>query len=58
MTICRTLAWSAVACFLLGGSVLAEGITVHDARNRDVATRPQVGHLPPGRWLPDDDSTT
>ena len=36
MTICRTLAWSAVACFLLGGSVLAEGITVHDARNRDV----------------------
>jgi iron complex transport system substrate-binding protein len=36
MTICRTLAWSAAACFLFGGSALAEGITVHDARNRDV----------------------
>jgi iron complex transport system substrate-binding protein len=37
MTICRTLALSAAAgCFLLGGSALAAGITVHDARNRDV----------------------
>jgi iron complex transport system substrate-binding protein len=36
MTICRTFAWSAVACILLGGSARAEGITVHDARNRDV----------------------
>jgi iron complex transport system substrate-binding protein len=36
MTICRTLAWSAVACLLLGGAALGAGITVHDARNRDV----------------------
>ncbi|HMM89953.1 heme/hemin ABC transporter substrate-binding protein [Bradyrhizobium sp.] len=38
MTICRTPAWSAAACcLLLGGAALAAGITVHDARNRDVA---------------------
>jgi heme transport system substrate-binding protein len=37
MTFCRTLALSAAAgCFLLGGVALAAGITVHDARNRDV----------------------
>jgi iron complex transport system substrate-binding protein len=37
MTFCRTLALSAAAgCFLLGGTALAAGITVHDARNRDV----------------------
>ncbi|QHO71717.1 hemin ABC transporter substrate-binding protein [Bradyrhizobium sp. CCBAU 051011] len=37
MTICRTLAVSAAAgCFLLGGVALAAGITVHDARDRDV----------------------
>ena len=37
MTICRTLALSATACgFLLGGAAIAAGITVHDARNRDV----------------------
>ena len=36
MTICRTLAWTATACFLLGGVALGAGITVHDARNRDV----------------------
>jgi iron complex transport system substrate-binding protein len=37
MTFCRTLALSAAAgCFLLGGAALAAGITVHDARNRDV----------------------
>lgn len=37
MTFCRTLALSAAAgCLLLGGTALAAGITVHDARNRDV----------------------
>ena len=37
MTFCRTLAISAAACcFLLGGAAVAAGITVHDARNRDV----------------------
>jgi iron complex transport system substrate-binding protein len=37
MTICRTLVVSAAAgCFLLGGVALAAGITVHDARDRDV----------------------
>ena len=37
MTICRTLALSATTCcFLLGGAALAAGITVHDARDRDV----------------------
>src|SRR5258705_12806627 len=37
MTFCRTLALSpAGGCFLLGGTALAAGITVHDARNRDV----------------------
>jgi iron complex transport system substrate-binding protein len=37
MTFCRTLALSAAAgCILLGGAALAAGITVHDARNRDV----------------------
>jgi iron complex transport system substrate-binding protein len=37
MTSCRTLALSAAAgAFLLGGTALAAGITVHDARNRDV----------------------
>ena len=37
MTFCRTLVLSAAAgCLLLGGTALAAGITVHDARNRDV----------------------
>ena len=37
MTSCRTLALSAAAgAFLLSGATLAAGITVHDARNRDV----------------------
>ena len=37
MTFCRTFALSAAAgCILLGGAALAAGITVHDARNRDV----------------------
>jgi iron complex transport system substrate-binding protein len=37
MTVCRTLTMSAaVGCFLLGGVALAAGVTVHDARNRDV----------------------
>jgi iron complex transport system substrate-binding protein len=37
MTICRTLALSAATCgFLLGGAAIAAGITVHDARDRDV----------------------
>ena len=37
MTFCRTLALSAAAgCILLGGVAFAAGITVHDARNRDV----------------------
>src|SRR5437016_2108688 len=37
MTICRTLALSATTCcFLLGGAAIAAGITVHDARDRDV----------------------
>jgi len=37
MTICRTLALSAAASgFLLGGAAIAAGITVHDARNRDI----------------------
>jgi iron complex transport system substrate-binding protein len=37
MTVCRTLTVSAaVGCFLLGGVALAAGVTVHDARNRDV----------------------
>ena len=37
MTICRTLALLATTCaFAVGGAALAAGITVHDARNRDV----------------------
>src|SRR6185369_13230836 len=37
MTFCRTLALSAAAgAFLLSGVALAAGITVHDARDRDV----------------------
>ena len=36
MTICRMLAWSAAVCVLLGGAASGAGITVHDARNRDV----------------------
>src|SRR5262245_11819479 len=37
MTNCRTLARAAMACgFILGGTAFAAGITVHDARNRDV----------------------
>jgi iron complex transport system substrate-binding protein len=37
MTFCRTLASSVAACcFTLGGIAVAAGITVHDARNRDV----------------------
>ena len=37
MTLCRTLARSAAACaLLLGGTAVAAGITVHDARNREV----------------------
>ena len=37
MTFYRTLAFSAATCcFLLGGPALAAGITVHDARNREV----------------------
>ena len=37
MTVCRTLALSAATgCFLLGGAAIAAGITVHDARDRDV----------------------
>jgi iron complex transport system substrate-binding protein len=37
MTACRTIAVSAAAgCFLLGGVALAAGVTVHDARDRDV----------------------
>jgi iron complex transport system substrate-binding protein len=36
MTICRTLAWTAAASFLFGNAALGAGITVHDARNRDV----------------------
>jgi iron complex transport system substrate-binding protein len=37
MTFCRTLILSAAVCSLvLGSAALANGITVHDARNRDV----------------------
>jgi iron complex transport system substrate-binding protein len=36
MTICRTFALSITCALLLGGGVLAEGVTVHDARDRDV----------------------
>jgi len=37
MTPCRTLALSVATCgFLLGGAALAAGVTVHDARNREV----------------------
>jgi iron complex transport system substrate-binding protein len=37
MTLCRSLLLSAATCgFLLGGAAIAAGITVHDARNRDV----------------------
>jgi iron complex transport system substrate-binding protein len=37
MTICRTLTLSVITCaLLLGGGARAEGITVHDARDRDV----------------------
>src|SRR6478735_10103203 len=37
MTNCRMLALSVATCgFLLGGAAVAAGITVHDARNRDV----------------------
>jgi iron complex transport system substrate-binding protein len=37
MTICRTLALLATTCaFTASGAALAAGITVHDARNRDV----------------------
>ncbi|WP_065753371.1 heme/hemin ABC transporter substrate-binding protein [Bradyrhizobium paxllaeri] len=45
MTICRTLALTAAAgCFLLGSVALAAGITVHDARDRDV-TIGDVGRI-------------
>jgi len=38
MTLCRTLAISAAACgVLLAGAAVAAGVTVHDARNRDVS---------------------
>jgi iron complex transport system substrate-binding protein len=38
MTICRTLGLVSIACSLaLGSTALAAAITVHDARNRDVA---------------------
>jgi iron complex transport system substrate-binding protein len=38
MTICRTLALFATTfAFAVGGAALAAGITVHDARNREVA---------------------
>ena len=37
MIFCRMLVRSAAACgFLLGSAVIAAGITVHDARDRDV----------------------
>ena len=37
MTLCRTLLLSAATCgFLLCGAAIAAGITVHDARNRDI----------------------
>jgi iron complex transport system substrate-binding protein len=37
MTFYRTLALSAATCgFLLGGAAIAAGVTVHDARDRDV----------------------
>src|ERR1700712_4704677 len=36
MTICRTVALSITCALLLGGGALAEGVTVHDARDRDV----------------------
>ena len=37
MTVCRTLVLLATTCaFAVGGAALAAGITVHDARNRDV----------------------
>ena len=36
MTICRTLALLALSCLLQIGTATAEGITVHDARDRDV----------------------
>jgi iron complex transport system substrate-binding protein len=36
MTICRTLTLSTTCALLLGGVALAEGVTVHDARDRDV----------------------
>jgi iron complex transport system substrate-binding protein len=36
MTICRTFALLIACALLLGGGALAEGITVHDARDRDV----------------------
>ena len=36
MTICRTFALTVTCALLLGGRALAEGITVHDARDRDV----------------------
>jgi len=37
MIFCRTLASSiAACCFMLGGIAVAAGITVHDARNREV----------------------
>lgn len=36
MTICRTLSLLALSCLLPLGAATAEGITVHDARDRDV----------------------
>jgi heme transport system substrate-binding protein len=36
MTICRTLARLLVACAMAGGFARAAGITVHDARDRDI----------------------
>ncbi|MDI1264667.1 MAG: hemin ABC transporter substrate-binding protein [bacterium] len=36
MTFCRTLASIVTCCALLGEAALGAGITVHDARNRDV----------------------
>jgi iron complex transport system substrate-binding protein len=36
MTICRTLTLTITCALLLGGGAVAEGVTVHDARDRDV----------------------
>ena len=47
MTICRTLALLALSCLLPIGAAIAEGIIVHDARDRDAVIDDRERHACP-----------